>query len=154
MESEGHVDVSGTSAICTGEYPQYQQCGTCEEDVKTLELCPFNTALAWRTMASFAQIFRDANLGGVVLPLVESLGKWHRCRCPAEREFVETCGQTSLKMNKMRYDEIFQYLYLKLMQDVHAISCNIMQSCNFYMASLSSPDRVFTFTIATCKCQP
>ena len=119
MESEGHVDVSGTSAG-TGEYLQY----LCEEDVKTLELCPFNTALAWRTMASFAQIFRDANLGGVVLPLVESLGKWHRCRCPAEWEFVETCGQTSLKMNKMRYDEIFQYLYLKLMQDVHAISCN------------------------------
>ena len=89
MESEGHVDVSGTSASA-GEYPQKMECGICEEHVKTLELCPFNAALAWRTMASFAQIFRDANLGGVVLPLVESLGKWHRCRCPAEREFVET----------------------------------------------------------------
>ena len=72
MESEGHVDASGTSA-CTGEYPRDPQCGICE-DVKTLELCPFNAALAWRTLASFTNIFRDANLGGAVLPLVELLG--------------------------------------------------------------------------------
>lgn len=72
MESDGHVDASDTSA-CTGEYPHDPQCGICE-DVKTLELCPFNAALAWRTLASFTNIFRDANLGGVVLPLVELLG--------------------------------------------------------------------------------
>ena len=43
MESEGHVDASGTSA-CTGEYPHDPQCGICE-DVKTLELCPFKRCL-------------------------------------------------------------------------------------------------------------
>lgn len=71
MESE-HVDASG--ATPTEEYPKYLQCGMSEEDVKTLEACPFNAALAWRTLASFTRIFRDANLGGVLLPLVESLG--------------------------------------------------------------------------------
>jgi len=68
MESE-HVDASG--ATPTEEYPQYLRCGMGEEDVKTLEACPFNAALAWRTLASFTSIFRDANLGGVLLPLVE-----------------------------------------------------------------------------------
>eukprot|EP00434_Breviolum_minutum_P041588 symbB.v1.2.036997.t1/scaffold5351.1/size28190/2 len=68
MESE-HVDASG--ATPTEEYPKYLQCGMSEEDVKTLEACPFNAALAWRTLASFTRIFRDANLGGVLLPLVE-----------------------------------------------------------------------------------
>ena len=71
MESE-HVDASG--ATPTEEYPQYLRCGMGEEDVKTLEACPFNAALAWRTLASFTRILRDANLGGVLLPLVESLG--------------------------------------------------------------------------------
>ena len=64
------------------------------------------------------------------------------------RELVETYGQTSLKMNKMnkmRYDEIFHYLYLKTMQDVHH---------SISMAAPSSPDGVFTFTTVTCKWQP
>ena len=87
MESEGHVEASG--AIPTEEHPQFLQCGLCEEGVKALESCPFNAALAWRTLASFAKIFRDANLGGVLLPLVESLGIVQMLVFSCEREL---CG--------------------------------------------------------------
>ena len=108
MESE-HVDASG--ATPTEEYPKYLQCGMSEEDVKTLEACPFNAALAWRTLASFTRIFRDANLGGVLLPLVESLGlaqtlvsRWEGTLSRhGQSGTIEIWGQTNLKMDKMRY---------------------------------------------------
>ena len=131
MESDGHVDASGTSG-CTGEYPHDPQCGICE-DVKTLELCPFNAALAWRTLASFSNIFRDANLGGVVLPLVELLGmaqmsvsRWGSLWRHMDRQASRWIRW--IRWDKMRYDEIWwdmmrydEILYLKTMQDVHGI---------------------------------
>ena len=70
--------------------------------------------------------FRDANLGGVVLPLVELLGmaqmsvsRWGSLWRHMDRRASRWLRW--IRWDMMRYDEIFHYLYLKTMQDVHGI---------------------------------
>ena len=49
------------------------------EEAKQMHANPFDAAMALRSLASFAKIFREANLGGVVMPFMESLDIiWHK----------------------------------------------------------------------------
>ncbi len=49
------------------------------EEAKQMHANPFDAALALRSLASFTKIFREANLGGAVMPFMESLDIiWHK----------------------------------------------------------------------------
>ena len=70
--SEDSTEVSLQKVEDDAACPAFVSWVVCAE-AKQMHANPFHEALALRSLASFVKISREANLGGVVMPFVESL---------------------------------------------------------------------------------
>lgn len=70
--TEDSTEVSLQKVEDDAACPAFVSWVVCAE-AKQMHANPFHEALALRSLASFVKISREANLGGVVMPFVESL---------------------------------------------------------------------------------